>query len=76
MTARRVNNWFQNVNSRVPLTRRSHVHMLNDYFQDVADTAVNARMGAQVLAEGNQNALRPQDARTQVCRTPAPASST
>ncbi|MEU4570150.1 right-handed parallel beta-helix repeat-containing protein [Micromonospora sp. NPDC023956] len=47
------NNWFQNVNSRVPLIRRSHVHMLNNYFQDVADTAINARMGAQVLVEGN-----------------------
>lgn len=47
------NNRFQNVNSRVPLIRYSDVHMLNNYFQDVADTAVNARMGAQVLVEGN-----------------------
>jgi pectate lyase len=27
--------------------------MLNNYFQDVADTAINARMGAQVLVERN-----------------------
>jgi pectate lyase len=47
------NNWFRNVNSRVPLVRRSHVHMLNNYFQDVADTAINARMGAQILVDRN-----------------------
>ncbi|MGS2648916.1 pectate lyase family protein [Streptosporangium sp. LJ11] len=47
------NNRFHNVNSRVPLIRRSQVHMLNNYFQNVADTAINARMGAQVLVEGN-----------------------
>ncbi|MGP4109487.1 pectate lyase family protein [Streptomyces sp. 4N509B] len=47
------NNWFHDVNSRVPLVRHSHVHMLNNYLQDVADTAINARMGAQVLVESN-----------------------
>lgn len=47
------NNWFENLNSRVPLIRRSQVHMLNNYFQNIEDTAVNARMGAQVLVEGN-----------------------
>jgi pectate lyase len=47
------NNWFENLNSRVPLIRRSEVHMLNNYFQNVEDSAVNARMGAQVLVEGN-----------------------
>ncbi|MEU4835518.1 hypothetical protein [Streptosporangium sp. NPDC023615] len=47
------NNRFHDVNSRVPLIRRSQVHMLNNYFQNVAGTAVNARMGARVLVEGN-----------------------
>ncbi|MDA1358366.1 right-handed parallel beta-helix repeat-containing protein [Glycomyces luteolus] len=46
-------NWFENLNSRVPLIRRSQVHMLNNYFHNVEDTAINARMGAQVLVEGN-----------------------
>src|SRR5690606_1569374 len=31
----------------------SDVHMLNNYFLDVAETGINARMGAQVLVEGN-----------------------
>ena len=48
-----LNNWFQNVNSRVPLIRRSHVHMLNNFFEDIAASAINCRMGAQVLVEGN-----------------------
>ncbi|AYY14490.1 hypothetical protein EF847_19125 [Actinobacteria bacterium YIM 96077] len=46
-------NWFRNVNSRLPLIRYAEVHMLNNYFQDVIDTAINARMGAQVLVEAN-----------------------
>ncbi|THV42783.1 pectate lyase family protein [Glycomyces buryatensis] len=47
------NNFFDNVNSRVPLIRRSHVHFLNNYLLDVVETAVNCRMGAEVLVEGN-----------------------
>ncbi|MCH7231173.1 polysaccharide lyase family 1 protein [Glycomyces sp. L485] len=47
------NNLFENLGSRVPLIRRSEVHMLNNYFLDIGDTAINARMGAQVLVEGN-----------------------
>lgn len=46
-------NHFENVNSRVPLIRRSEVHMLNNYFEDIAASAINCRMGAQVLVEGN-----------------------
>ncbi|WP_017539373.1 pectate lyase family protein [Nocardiopsis halophila] len=48
-----MNNHFENVNSRVPLIRRSDVHMLNNYFEDIASSAINARMGAHVLVEGN-----------------------
>ncbi|MDT0301343.1 pectate lyase family protein [Streptomonospora wellingtoniae] len=48
-----MNNHFENVNSRVPLIRRSEVHMLNNYFEDIASSAINCRLGAQVLVEGN-----------------------
>lgn len=47
------NNWIENTSSRNPLVRYSDVHMLNNYFLDVAETGINARMGAQVLVEGN-----------------------
>ncbi|WP_202919527.1 pectate lyase family protein [Saccharothrix deserti] len=48
-----MNNRFQNVNSRVPLVRRSDAHMLNNFFEDIAVSAINSRMGARVLVEGN-----------------------
>jgi pectate lyase len=46
-------NWYSNLNSRTPLTRFADVHMLNNYFEDIHDTAINSRMGAQILVEGN-----------------------
>ncbi|MDB1088487.1 hypothetical protein PJ985_13015 [Streptomyces sp. ACA25] len=46
-------NWFRNVNSRIPLIRYADVHMMNNLFQDVTGSAVNARMGARVMVEGN-----------------------
>lgn len=48
-----MNNHFQNLNSRVPLIRRSDVHMVNNFFEDIAASAINSRMGARVLVEGN-----------------------
>lgn len=46
-------NEFRNLNSRVPLIRRADVHMLNNVFKDITGSAINARMGARVLVEGN-----------------------
>jgi pectate lyase len=46
-------NHFRHVNTRVPLIRYAHVHMLNNYFDTIAVSAINARGGAQVLVEGN-----------------------
>ncbi len=48
-----MDNHFQNVNSRLPLIRYSHVHVLNNFYEDILGSAVNCRMGAQVLMEGN-----------------------
>lgn len=46
-------NLFQNLNSRVPLIRFADVHMVNNYFKDIQDTAINSRMGARVFVENN-----------------------
>ena len=46
-------NLFSNLNTRVPLVRHADVHMLNNVFEDIDGSAVNARMGARVLVEGN-----------------------
>ncbi|WP_255953820.1 pectate lyase family protein [Streptomyces odontomachi] len=48
-----MDNHFKNVNSRLPLIRYSHVHVLNNFYEDILGSAVNCRMGAQVLVEGN-----------------------
>ncbi|WP_103501609.1 MULTISPECIES: polysaccharide lyase family 1 protein [Streptomyces] len=46
-------NHFQNMNSRIPLIRHADVHFVNNLVEDVSGSAINARMGAQVLVEGN-----------------------
>ncbi|SDY26303.1 Pectate lyase [Evansella caseinilytica] len=46
-------NYFYNLNSRVPLIRFADVHMFNNYFKDIHDTAINSRMGARVFVENN-----------------------
>lgn len=46
-------NYFHNLNSRVPLIRFADVHMFNNYFKDINDTAINSRMGARVFVENN-----------------------
>jgi pectate lyase len=46
-------NYYFNLNSRVPLIRYAEVHMFNNYFKDIQDTAINARMGAEVRVENN-----------------------
>jgi pectate lyase len=46
-------NWFYNVNSRLPSLRFGTGHVYNNYFQNVTDSAVHSRMGAQMLIENN-----------------------
>ncbi|MCR6109158.1 hypothetical protein HXA35_02220 [Bacillus sp. A301a_S52] len=46
-------NYFNNLNSRVPLIRYADVHMFNNYFKDINDTAINSRVGARVFVENN-----------------------
>ena len=46
-------NWFYNVNSRLPSLRFGTGHVYNNYFQNVTDSAVQSRMGAQMLIENN-----------------------
>ncbi|HVU71224.1 MAG TPA: hypothetical protein VHD63_29115, partial [Ktedonobacteraceae bacterium] len=46
-------NWFYNVNSRLPSLRFGTGHVYNNYFQNVGDSAVHSRMGAQMLIQNN-----------------------
>lgn len=46
-------NYFYNVNSRTPLIRFANVHLFNNYFHDIAESGINARMGAKVRIERN-----------------------
>ena len=46
-------NWFHNCNSRLPLFRGGNGHVFNNYYLDVADTAINARIGACLRVEAN-----------------------
>ncbi|KAI1741452.1 polysaccharide lyase family 1 protein [Xylaria scruposa] len=50
LTVTYANNYFQNLNSRAPLFRFGTGHIFNSYYSAV-NTAVNTRMGAQVLVE-------------------------
>ncbi|KAI0548680.1 polysaccharide lyase family 1 protein [Xylaria curta] len=50
LTVTYANNYFQNLNSRAPLFRFGTGHIINSYYSAV-NTAVNTRMGAQVLVE-------------------------
>ncbi|HVU70259.1 MAG TPA: cellulose binding domain-containing protein [Ktedonobacteraceae bacterium] len=46
-------NWFYNVNSRLPSLRFGTGHVYNNYFQNVSDSAIHSRMGAQMLIQNN-----------------------
>ncbi|SPO06123.1 probable pectate lyase 1 [Cephalotrichum gorgonifer] len=46
------NNW-SNVNSRLPSVRFGTVHVYNSCYEGTETSAVNSRMGAQVLVEGS-----------------------
>ncbi|MFW5985026.1 MAG: RICIN domain-containing protein [Halanaerobiaceae bacterium] len=46
-------NFFQNCNSRLPSYRHGEGHLFNNYYQDIHSTAINSRMGAELLIENN-----------------------
>jgi pectate lyase len=46
-------NWFSNVNSRLPSLRFGKSHIFDNYFQNVGDSAVHSREGAEVYVENN-----------------------
>lgn len=46
-------NYFLNCNSRIPLFRGSTGHFFNNYYKDIASTAINSRINACVLIENN-----------------------
>ena len=54
-------NYFLNCNSRLPLFRGSTGHFFNNYYKDIASTAINSRINACVLIENNyfENAQNP-----------------
>ncbi|KAI9157885.1 putative pectate lyase B [Paramyrothecium foliicola] len=45
------NNHWKNINSRGPSVRFGVVHIVNNYYDSLLDSAVNSRMGAQVLLQ-------------------------
>ncbi|HEY7417414.1 MAG TPA: hypothetical protein VH593_19680 [Ktedonobacteraceae bacterium] len=46
-------NWFSNCNSRMPSIRFGTLHAYNNYFTQVADSAIHSRENAQALVENN-----------------------
>ncbi len=46
-------NYFDNVNSRMPLYRGGQGHIFNNYYSGVVSTAVNSRIGACLKVENN-----------------------
>jgi pectate lyase len=46
-------NRFENINSRLPLYRGGTGHVFNNYYKDVASTAINSRVGACLRIENN-----------------------
>jgi len=46
-------NYFLNCNSRLPLFRASTGHFFNNYYKDIASTAINTRINSCVRIESN-----------------------
>lgn len=47
------NNYWYQVDSRVPSVRFGTVHMINNYFNDIKTTGINARQKSQVLVQSS-----------------------
>lgn len=45
------NNHWHNINSRGPSVRFGVVHIVNNYYDSLIDSAINSRMDAQVLVQ-------------------------
>ncbi|ORX77565.1 pectin lyase-like protein [Anaeromyces robustus] len=54
-------NYFKNTSSRLPSLRFGTGHIYNNIYEDVDNSCINVRMGAQALIEGNvfRNVYRP-----------------
>jgi pectate lyase len=46
-------NFYENCNSRLPLYRGGTGHVFNNYYKDIASTAINSRIGACLQIENN-----------------------
>ena len=46
-------NYIANVESRTPLFRYGFGHLYNNYFHNITGSAINSRMGAELLVENN-----------------------
>ncbi|RYO86536.1 hypothetical protein DL766_003019 [Monosporascus sp. MC13-8B] len=56
------NNHWKNINSRAPSIRFGTLHIVNNYYDGLISTGVNARMGAQVLVQSSAFANCPEKA--------------
>ena len=54
-------NYYQNIDSRLPLLRHGTAHSFNNYFNGIAKSGMNPRMGGKIKAEHNhfENANNP-----------------
>jgi pectate lyase len=54
-------NYYQNIDSRMPLLRHGTAHSFNNYFNGIAKSGMNPRMGGKIKAEHNhfENAHNP-----------------
>ncbi|WP_341939633.1 pectate lyase family protein [Marinimicrobium sp. C2-29] len=54
-------NYWENVNSRLPLYRYGELHVFNNYYTEVASSGINVRQTADARIDGNvfENVTRP-----------------
>jgi pectate lyase len=54
-------NYYQNLHSRLPLLRGATAHSFNNYFNGIAESGMNPRIGGKIKAQNNyfENALNP-----------------
>ncbi|AJQ93303.1 hypothetical protein [Gynuella sunshinyii] len=46
-------NWYESVDSRMPLLRYATAHAYNNYYQHISKSAMNPRIGGRIKAENN-----------------------
>ncbi|EMR66500.1 hypothetical protein MGN70_010247 [Eutypa lata] len=56
------NNYWYNVNSRTPSVRFGTVHIVNNYYDSLIGTGINARMDAQILVQSTAFSNSPDEA--------------